>query len=201
MAAGNPAPQWQTATTDDWQGNAPTQPQQGQWRSSDVPNLSIAANQGPVNNAASSQWQPTNAGATQQAPLSLSQRMAEETQQHNRQQGSHIPAQQQQKPTVFKKPTPATNPSTETDATTETGSEVERLVNRVVFAVLDKLNDDTFTEKFTKAKELLHDNRQLAAQIQQLLGQQQQHQDEVNHLTQQLSTFKKLIGNIYLKID
>ncbi len=197
MAASNPAPQWQTAPND-WQGTVPKQPQQGQWHSAtEAPNLSIAANQGP----APSQWQPATGGPNPQAtPLSLSQRMADETRQHNQQQGSHIPAQQQQKPAMFKNP--AAQPANNTAETaTDTGSEVERLVNRVVFAVLDKLNDDTFTEKFTKAKELLNDNRQLAAQIQQLLGQQQQQQDEVNHLTQQLSTFKKLIGNIYLKID
>lgn len=81
------------------------------------------------------------------------------------------------------------------------GETLERLVNRVVYGVLDRLKDDHFIEKFTKSRELYEDNRQLASQIQQLIRDKKQQQSEMAFLRQEIKSFKRILGNIYLKMD
>lgn len=81
------------------------------------------------------------------------------------------------------------------------GETLERLVNRVVYGVLDRLKDENFIEKFTKSRELYEDNRQLASQIQQLIRDKKQQQSEMAFLRQEIKSFKRILGNIYLKMD
>lgn len=197
MAAGNPAPQWHTPEKSWQQPNTANRQE---------PNLSMTAAESQASAGASKrahQWQsPT---PESHASLSLSQRALQESTQTLHQ----IPPQQASNSSLSAAPTPSSpfqSPISSPENTAEpvngeAAPELDRLVNRMVFAVLDKLNDDSFVEKFTKSRELLNDNRQLANQIQQQLRQQKQHSEELNYYQTELTKFKKLFGSFYFKID
>lgn len=186
---------WQLSvdsTDEEWrqrqQAAYPVPSQQQHYTTDAVPSLSTNWQQSPPQGAPVAGPQPYGGVSPQHntytpqqpqpQPLSLSQRNPYE----------QIPAQQ-----VFAKspaPEPALDPA-----------HVERLVNRILYAVLDRLNDDHFVSRFTKTKELLEDNRQLASQMQVMAREKREQESELAYLRQQLGSFKKVLGNIYLKVE
>lgn len=144
---------------------------------------------------------PPSATGLQQA-LSLSQRAAA----GYAQRGSRNPAafastvspHVNTNATTYQPPQP-TLPTTPTDGMDN--ATVDRMVNRVAYGVLDRLNDGEFVGRFTQSKELLADNQQLAAQVQHLLQENQHQQEEIAYLQHQCQQFKRLFGNMYWRIE
>lgn len=79
--------------------------------------------------------------------------------------------------------------------------QLERLVNRVAHKLVNIIQDDSFLDKFLNTRELLEDNKTLASQVQQLLRDNKQLEAEVSQAQSAVSGFKRIVGNIYLKMD
>lgn len=79
--------------------------------------------------------------------------------------------------------------------------QLERLVNRVAHKLLETINNDRFLDKFLNTRELLEDNKTLASQIQQLLRDKKQLEQDVQQAQSAMNGFKRIVGNIYLKMD
>jgi len=78
---------------------------------------------------------------------------------------------------------------------------MDAAVQRIASGVLDKLSDGPFIERFLKSQELTNDNRVLATQVQQLMRDGAQLQQEVQAAQQYAASFKRIVGNIFLKLD
>ena len=78
---------------------------------------------------------------------------------------------------------------------------IDAAVQRIASGVLEKLSDGPFIERFLKSQELTNDNRVLATQVQQLMRDSAQLQQEVQAAQQYAASFKRIVGNIFLKLD
>jgi hypothetical protein len=78
---------------------------------------------------------------------------------------------------------------------------IDAAVQRIASGVLQQLSDGPFIERFLKSQELTNDNRVLATQVQQLMRDSAQLQQEVQAAQQYAASFKRIVGNIFLKLD
>lgn len=79
--------------------------------------------------------------------------------------------------------------------------QLERLVSRVGNKLLSTIQNEEFLNKFLNTRELLEDNKTLASQVQQLLREKKQLEAELAHTQSEVGTFKRIVGNIFLKMD
>ena len=123
-----------------------------------------------------------------------------------------IPSTPNPAPSGFTSPPPATERrmSLTPNTVVESGSvampglppaAIDAAVQRIASGVLQQLSDGPFIERFLKSQELTNDNRVLATQVQQLMRDSAQLQQEVQAAQQYAASFKRIVGNIFLKLD
>ncbi len=93
------------------------------------------------------------------------------------------------------------------DATVETPTarpqnlNLDHFVNIVTQGVLEKLSDGAFIDKFLYTRELRNDNERLAAQVKHLLQEKKRLEADLMIQADQLARYKKVAGNIFLKLE
>lgn len=93
------------------------------------------------------------------------------------------------------------------DATVETPAarsqnlNLDHFVNIVTQGVLEKLSDGAFIDKFLYTRELRNDNERLAAQVKHLLQEKKRLEADLMIQADQLARYKKVAGNIFLKLE
>ncbi|MBY0450739.1 MAG: hypothetical protein K2X01_08970 [Cyanobacteria bacterium] len=85
---------------------------------------------------------------------------------------------------------------------------LDRFANILANVVIHRLTQDQFVEKMVQARslqqendELKKDNEQLALQIKSLLKQQKNAESDIRSLETCLGQYKRIVGNLFLKLD